>query len=359
MKLLKMNSFTKVKNTIAWRSPSNIALIKYWGKENVQLPINPSISFSLSHSYTDISLSFIEKEADSKEILMDFLFESKQQQKFENRIRSFLNAILTEYPFLSHYQLHIESSNSFPHSAGIASSASSMSALALCIVNMKYKLQNRTIDEAFYKEASYLARLASGSASRSVYGDFVSWGKHNLLKESSDLFAKKISSNIHPVFKNLQDSILLVSAKEKKVSSSTGHQLMENHPYKTSRIAQANENFSNLLQALKNGNWNLFAQIVENEALSLHALMMSSMPGFMLMKAESIRLIERIQAFREKEKTELCFTLDAGPNIHLIYPEKNKKTIEDFIKLDLENKCEKVQVIFDELGSGPIKLTDE
>ena len=117
---------------ITFRSPSNLAIVKYWGKYGRQLPRNASISFTLNDAYSETSLEYKEKEDDS-EITLDFYFEGKQNDAFGKRILKFLNSVSDELPFLREYHLTIHSYNSFPHSAGIASSASSMSALALCL----------------------------------------------------------------------------------------------------------------------------------------------------------------------------------------------------------------------------------
>ena len=117
---------------ISWRSPSNIAIIKYWGKYGVQLPRNPNVSFTLDKAFTDTALSFRKKTVreNSSEISLNFLFENQPNEAFRLKQLKFLTSILPIFPFLNQYELDISSSNSFPHSAGIASSASSMSALA-------------------------------------------------------------------------------------------------------------------------------------------------------------------------------------------------------------------------------------
>ena len=118
---------------IIWRSPSNIALIKYWGKYGNQLPRNASISFTLDAAHTETTLEYGPKMTEKKGISVDFLFNGISNKSFAERIEKFLHQLLPIFPFLSQIELTIFSSNSFPHSAGIASSASAMSALALCL----------------------------------------------------------------------------------------------------------------------------------------------------------------------------------------------------------------------------------
>ena len=122
-------------NQIIKRSPSNIAIVKYWGKHGNQLPNNPSISFTLNNCYTETKVIYSKSE-NPNEIEMDFYFEGKENQAFKNKIEKFLQANKEHFTFLNGLHLNIESHNSFPHSSGIASSASSMSALILCLLEI-------------------------------------------------------------------------------------------------------------------------------------------------------------------------------------------------------------------------------
>ena len=125
----------------SWRSPSNIALVKYWGKHGNQLPSNPSISFTLDQCYSETSLAISEKDPKDKDMQLKFYFDKKENLAFRIKILSFFEGIANDFPFLSKYALSIHSTNSFPHSSGIASSASAMSALALCLCDMEAKLK--------------------------------------------------------------------------------------------------------------------------------------------------------------------------------------------------------------------------
>jgi len=217
--------------SVAWKSPSNIAIVKYWGKYGNQMPSNPSLSFTLSNSYTQTSVDF---DVDPKRngFEMTFSFEGKPAPKFENKIKGFFTKNAADFPYLNHLKLSISSSNSFPHSAGIASSASAMSALALCMVSIESRVFGGFADKKqFRTRASHLARLASGSAARSVYGGLVCWGESESVADSSNYYAVPIADGVHPVFATFQDAILIVDSSEKSVSSSVGHNLMVGHPY--------------------------------------------------------------------------------------------------------------------------------
>lgn len=341
----------------SWQSPSNIALIKYWGKKGFQIPANPSLSMTLSESVTRTSVAYAPADEYGK-ISFRFYFEEKEHPAFAGKLKTFFEAISEEMPFLKKYHLEVRSSNTFPHSAGIASSASAMSALALCLCSIERQVNNDddSTDENFFARASYIARIGSGSAARSLFGGMVSWGSSPALTGSSDVHATPLTIAIHPDFHNLRDTILIISKSEKKVSSRAGHQLMEGHPYATARYEHAAKNLSSLLDALKSGDMAAFADIVENEALTLHAMMMASNPGFVLVENNTLQVIEKIREFRKKTGIPICFTLDAGPNVHVLFPEKYDQEAKSFIKSELLSFCESALYIQDRMGNGPEKL---
>jgi len=161
---------------------------------------------------------------------------------------------------------------------------------------------------------------------------------------------------LHPKFKNYKDAILIISKQAKEVSSTAGHELMKGHPFANERFILAKNNLNRLLSALKNGDENSFIEIVENEALTLHALMMSSNPGFILMQPNTLKVIEKIRDFRKKTGIKLCFTLDAGPNIHLLYSDNDSDELEKLIKNELVQYCEDKFWIADRLGEGPVEV---
>jgi len=342
---------------IIWRSPSNIALIKYWGKRGFQLPMNPSMSFTLSNSYTETSIEFARNDTNPPELTFEFYFEGEKNQVFESKISRFLLKVFPHFPALLGYHIKINSANSFPHSSGIASSASSMSALALCLCSAELEIAGETTGfKSFSDKAAYISRIGSGSACRSVYGGLVSWGFTTRFEGSSDEFSMPVPIGIHETFSELCDVVLIISSKQKKVSSSLGHSLMEQNPFSSSRYKQAIVHYNELVEALESGNEKVFIRIVEDEALSLHAMFMTSSPGYFLMEPGTLKIIEKIRQFREETGLLICFTLDAGPNIHLLYFQENELDVKAFIERDLLDFCEKGKWIDDRIGKGPEKL---
>ena len=210
-----------------WEAPSNIALVKYWGKISSQIPKNPSLSFTLSKCVTKTETLF--KPQKSKTFDFDFYFDGKPMTDFEIKLGTFFKLVSSYIPWINEYKLVIKSQNSFPHSSGIASSASAMAALSLNLMDMERKLFPKMDNSFFYQKASFLARLGSGSAARSIKGPVTIWGKNNSVSFSSDLYAVNFDDELSPIFKTYQNAILLVDKNSKSVTSSQGHNLMNKH----------------------------------------------------------------------------------------------------------------------------------
>ncbi|PVW17359.1 diphosphomevalonate/mevalonate 3,5-bisphosphate decarboxylase family protein [Marixanthomonas spongiae] len=352
---------TLEKGSVSYQSPSNIALVKYWGKYGEQLPKNASISFTLSNCYTKTTLSYqkrsLAETSEHKDFDFEVFLDGKREESFEPKIEKFFERIEKYVPFLKDYKFKIETTNSFPHSSGIASSASGMSTLALCLLSIEKQLVSEKIpQQLFNKKASFLARLGSGSACRSIAGPLMVWGEHPDIDGSTNLFGTNYPFEVHDTFKNYQDTILLVDKGEKQVSSTVGHNLMHDHPFAEQRFKQANDNLSKLIPILKEGTISEFIKIVESEALSLHAMMMTSMPYFILMKPNTLEIINRIWNFRKETESNVCFTLDAGANVHVLYPEPEKEAVSTFIETDLKQFCKNGEYIHDHTGEGAIAL---
>ena len=331
---------------ITVQSPSNIALVKYWGKKPIQIPTNPSISFTLSKCHTKTTISFEKSDIFS----FEFKIEGKENIAFIPKIDSFFKRIKDYCPYLSKYKINIDTENTFPHSSGIASSASGFSAIALAIVELEQEITGFSENDKYLK-ASFLSRLGSGSASRSLYGPAAIWGLHEKVPNSNNEFAIE-HSDLHQDFKSYQDTILLIDKGTKKVSSTAGHDLMNNHPFSKQRFFQAYENLESMIEILKNGDLEKFISLSESEALTLHAMMMTSNPYFLLMKQGTLSAIDKVWSFRKESDIPLSFTLDAGANLHLLYPKAYKQKVLDFIEGELIVYCEKEHYICDEVGSG-------
>lgn len=347
MKLLKtFETIIPREYETTWRSPSNIAFVKYWGKKGHQLPANPSLSMTLKECFSETKVNFQPSEKFDVELLLD----GERKDKFAFKIKNYLET-LSELPWLKNISFKIETKNTFPHGTGIASSASGLSAFALCLTDYLHFLASEAMTgPLFFKRASYLSRLASGSACRSIYGGFSTWGEFEG-SDASDTYASPFE--VHAELMHLKDSVLVISSAEKSVSSTAGHGQMKEHPFATARFIQAKNNFNFMMMALKVGDIEEVGRILENEALSLHAMMMTSPSAYTLLLPNTLTAIKMIQDFRKETRLPLYFTLDAGPNLHLIYPQTFQHKIKTFISHELSPLAQKV--IEDERGEGPQK----
>jgi diphosphomevalonate decarboxylase len=349
-----MDNTTDTTNQIKvkWRCPSNIAIVKYWGKKGFQIPCNSSLSLTLNNSYTEVEATLSEKTT-HEAVELNYYFEGELNEKFGKRVADYLADNIEHFPYLRMSAVTIQSTNSFPHSAGIASSASAFGAIALAMLDLAYIMEEKEIDDNFYKKASQLARLGSGSACRSIFPSYSMWGVNENIEHSSNENAIEINM-IHPIFKNMKDAILIVEDEPKKVSSTVGHALMNEHPFAEQRFKQANKRTTELVQVLKEGDIDSFIQLCESDALTLHAMMMTSTDYYLLVKPGTITAIEKIMNFRLENLVPVCFTLDAGPNVHVLYPEKYAEQVEAFINTELADTYK--SVIFDHEGQGPQKM---
>ncbi|MFT5103454.1 MAG: diphosphomevalonate decarboxylase, partial [Candidatus Latescibacterota bacterium] len=335
---------------VSYQSPSNIALVKYWGKYGDQLPKNSSVSFTLDNCKTTTTLSYQKKATSGFDF--EVYLDGQREESFEPKIKTFFERIERYLPFLDNYTFKIETHNSFPHSSGIASSASGMSALAMCLMHMEEQLAGSMDENQMLTKASFLARLGSGSASRSIQGPVVVWGSHLEIPGSSNLFGIEYPLKVHENFKNYRDTILLVDKGEKQVSSTVGHDLMHSNPYAEERFKEADANLEKLISVFESGNLSEFIAIVESEALQLHAMMMVSKPYFILMKPNTLEIINRIWKFRQDTGSNVCFTLDAGANVHVLYSDSEKKQTVAFIESELTPFCKNGEFIHDQVGLG-------
>ncbi|MCB9092091.1 MAG: diphosphomevalonate decarboxylase [Halobacteriovoraceae bacterium] len=310
-------------------APSNIALVKYWGKKGYQLPQNPSISFALTNCKTimDVEYSFNPAQ---ENFLLDFYFEGSKNPVFEERILAKIVHLPEKFSFIKNIELKINGLNTFPHSSGIASSASSMACLSLVLSQIYHEV---TGDKVKASEVSDIARRFSGSASRSLFPGYCVWGKTPMVENSCDEYAVPLNMNdIHESFRDLKNAVIVIDKNEKKVSTSAGHDYMDSHPYSESRYQYASAEFNELFLAMKAGDWETFHKVCRSEAFQLHAMMMTSQNPYTLLKPNSIAVIDEIDTFiREQTNLPLTYTLDAGPNIHLIYPSSHQTQVEDFL----------------------------
>ncbi len=295
-------------------APANIAFIKFWGKKDSQLniPFNDSISMNLNRCQTKTYVKF------NSELKDDVVIVNKK--RIEGTEKNRVVAILDKVRKMSGLRMFAEvvSENDFPSNAGIASSASAFSALALAAsVASGLGLSK--------KDLSILARLGSGSACRSIYDGFSYWKKG---RDSKSSFAVQFAK---PDFWDVADIVAVVDTGRKKTSSTEGHNQALTSPYFKTRLNELKIRTPLLKKALLDRNFQKFGELVEEEAVSLHVCAMTSKPPIFYWNRGTMEVIETVFGLRS-EGILAYFTIDAGPNVHVICRNKNIKRVEKNLK---------------------------
>lgn len=296
------------------KAPANIAFIKYWGKndEELRLPANSSISMNLSNAATITTVEFSPRYS-ADEIRLG---NQKMRQSEATRVSKHLERIRK----LAKNKLFakVVSQNNFPQKTGIASSASGFAALTLAAAGAL----NLELSE---KELSILARIGSGSAARSIPDGFVEWKAG---KTSGDSYAHSLYNE---KFWDLRDIILVTSEEGKKVSSTKGHENAASSVFFKTRLKNLPDKIRKIKNALRKKDIKSFGEIVEQEAIELHVIMMTQNPPLFYWNSATIDIIRQVLQWRE-EGLPIYFTLDAGPNVHLICEGKEEKEVFKKVK---------------------------
>ena len=293
------------------RAHSNIAFIKYWGNQDdaLRLPANPSISMNLDSLYTDTTVIWDDRLESDRLILNGEVASGKSLE----RVSKHLDHIRKRLGI--NHSAHIESKNNFPMGAGIASSASAFAALTMAA----FAAAEVEISE---RELSTFARLGSGSASRSIPSGFVEWHTADTHEAS---FAETIAP---PEYWDLVDVIAIVSDEHKHTTSQAGHPTAKTSDLQNARVARTGERLRICKEALLNRDFQSFADVVEQDSNLMHAVMMTSKPPLFYWKPTTLTIMELVQQWR-MEGLSVCYTLDAGPNVHCICISKDAEIVRN------------------------------
>jgi diphosphomevalonate decarboxylase len=326
------------------KAPANIAFIKYWGKSSVkdQWPANDSLSMTLANS---VSTTRVQKSFQDKD---EFCFEDtiiKSTDYPDHKVIKHIERLRVATG-QSHFFVRVLSRNNFPAACGIASSASGYAALTVGLVALFTGAKNwQELELAGFSKArlSCLARMGSGSAGRSIYGGFVSWQKNSTPDEQV----------IQPFFGQehwtLSDLVVVINASEKPTSSSDAHTAAWHSPLYAPRLAGIDSRLSRTKEAIKAKDLSTLGQLLEDEALEMHAVAMTGEPRVNYFCEDTSRFLTWVREKRRGGDFNAWFTIDAGPNVHLITESQNKDSILRQIKADWPN----LSVIQDQIGSGP------
>ncbi len=295
------------------RACSNIAFIKYWGNRDdlLRLPANGSISMNLAGVETITTVRF----SDSLE--RDRLFLNGQARQGDPLARVSRQLDHLRQMAAKTQRAEIISQNNFPAGTGVASSASAFAALTVAAA----AALDLTLGE---RMLSALARLGSGSACRSVPGGFVEWYTGDQHETS---FAETIAP---PGHWDLIDLIAIISHEHKAVGSTEGHALASTSPLQVARVADAPRRLAMCREAIIRRDFALLAEIVEQDALMMHAVMMTSHPPLIYWLPPTLKVVEMVRAWRD-DGIPVCFTIDAGPNVHVISTSAYADVVESYL----------------------------
>lgn len=281
---------------------SNIAFIKYWGNrdEALRLPVNPSLSMNLAGLETRTTVAF-DPALPADEILIDG---QPAAGPAASRVSRHLDLVRARASLT--YRARVTSANNFPAGAGIASSASAFAALSLAAA----AAAGLTLTEA---GLSALARRGSGSAARSIPAGFTAW---QMGAGEADSFAVSIAP---PEHWDLADVVALLNTAPKATGSTEGHALAGTSPLQAARVAGASERLKHCQAALLARDFSAFAEVVEADSTLMHAVMMTSAPPLFYWEPLTLTVMRQVRAWRAGG-LPVCFTIDAGPNVHCLCP---------------------------------------
>lgn len=320
-------------------APSNIALIKYMGKTDPQshLPANASLSYTLDHLVTRVEIEAVDGDHDRWSPLASEEFGALElsamgQEKF---LRFFAQA-KKEFGIEGHHL--VRSGNNFPSDCGLASSASSFAALTLATYELAKECggDRQAIDSWTREDLSALSRKGSGSSCRSFFSPWALWRGEG---------ARPLELPLPKLF----HQAVVVSSAVKLVSSREAHGRVTSSELFNGRVERAERRLAQLLSALETSNWAEAHELVWSEFWDMQALFETSKPAFGYLSANSLKVIELLREIWVQTKDGPLVTMDAGPNVHLLYRPDQIKLAER-IRDELSSFA---QVIEAPLGSVP------
>lgn len=281
------------------QAPSNIALIKYMGKSEGNRPANASLSYTLNHFVTEVQIA--EANADGWEPLEKKGFYVRLSPTGQERFLKFFKELKARFEIGGNFL--IRSANNFPSDCGLASSASSFAALTKAAYAIAKDQRKMSLSE---QQLSGISRTGSGSSCRSFFSPWAIW--QNEFAEAIDL-----------PFKNLIHQVVVVEEKEKLVSSSKAHARVVSSSLYLHRTARAQERLNQLISCLRERDWRKGFEVTWAEFWDMHALFETSQPPFGYMSEGSMIALNVAREMWEQEKDGPLVTMDAGPNVHLLY----------------------------------------
>lgn len=312
------------------RAHPNIAFIKYWGNldDALRLPANSSLSMNLDGLYAETVVEWIDDASCDTFVLNGV----EQHDDARQRVVRHLDILRSRLRLRAHAR--VISRNNFPTGAGVASSAAAFAALTAAGV----AASGTSLSE---RELTTLARRGSGSAARSIPPGFVIWHRGDTDEQS---YAESIAS---PEHWDLVDVVAVVSREHKRVGSTAGHATAWTSDLQAARVHNAEERLEQVQRAVLERDFTTFAEIVELDSNLMHAVMMTSRPPLFYWLPASLTIMDAVRRWRA-EGLPVCYTLDAGPNVHCICT----RPYADEIKRRLSTLSDIVDILTATVGGG-------
>ena len=325
------------------RAPANIAFIKYWGKKpsSFNLATNDSLSMTLKHCCTQTQVSFT-KDKDHNITLN----QTQLTRNHPNGLKIFTFLDYMQQVLGTSLKFSVVSTNSFPTGSGIASSASGFAALSIATIATATRSQSwEELSEFGWtpERIAQYSRRGSGSSCRSLFGGLVQWSTGDREEEQT---VKPLYDQNHW---ELADTIAIISSEEKKRSSSKAHLSALSSPLFKPRLFDIDRRMAIIKEAFDIRDLSLLGPILEQEALEMHAIIMSAQDAFSYLDQVSLDVICALRRWRHEGTCEAYFTIDAGPNIHIISAKDTVGSIISHFAEEFPN----IQLIKDTVGPGP------
>lgn len=305
-------------------APSNIALIKYMGKTDPSqnLPTNPSLSYTLPNLLSYVELRPFAGSQDYWEPLEIPGYKILDlQPKAQERFLKHLQMLKEYFNYEGHFL--VRSANNFPLGSGLASSASSFAALTKCACLALSDLTKQEIPNEFVQ--AQLSRLGSGSSCRSFFSPWALWD--NDYCEKVDL-----------PYEHLIHHVIIINENEKDISSKQAHLAVQTSPNFRFRPQRAKERLKELIEAFKDLNWQKAYEICWDEFMDMHNLFETASHPFRYITPQSQKALDDLKAFWATHQDGPIVTMDAGPNIHLLFRPDQKELAKFYIQEYLVNQ---------------------
>jgi diphosphomevalonate decarboxylase len=285
------------------------------GSDN--FPLNSSLSYTLNQFKSRVEIKKISPMPGPHRWLpLETGFPMEMSEKGRTKYLAHFEKLLEHFDLPGSYE--IRSGNFFPADCGLASSASSFAALTQAVGLLAEATHGDPIGPA---ELAHLSRQGSGSSCRSFFGPWALWEGHEVRPLE---FPQG----------ELVHRVLVTSAQKKSVSSSEAHKRVETSLLFQGRAERAEKRLAALIEAFKQDHWGKAFELCWAEFKDMHALFETAMPPFSYMNPSAEALLGYLLEFWDKRSDGPLVTMDAGPNIHLLF-RKNQQALMQELELDL------------------------